>query len=155
MDRGLHTVPDTEPPVPTLGSHSSLFSSVIFTLGLVKREEVGGGGGRGANNPASLFRSQGGIRKAEKWCTTSPGQRTLSLESFFISLLDTHSSGSHTSTGGLRTAFSGAVGGLAQHNQRRITERRRALGSDRRRRHGGGNIKRRPRDRRGREREND
>lgn len=44
MDRGLHTVPDTEPPVPTLGSHSSLFSSVIFTLGLVKREEVGGGG---------------------------------------------------------------------------------------------------------------
>lgn len=57
-----------------------------------------------------------------KRCTTSLGQRTLSFESFFILLLAAHSSGFHKSTGVLRTAFSGAVGGLAQHNQRRIPE---------------------------------
>lgn len=127
-------------------------SSVIFTLDLSRK--YGSQGGQ-KNNLASLFRSQGGIRKVEKWCTTSLGQHTLSFESFFIFLLDTHSSGFHKSTGGLRTAFSGAVGGLAQHNQRRITERRRELGSDRRRRHGGQNIKRSLRDRPGRKSEND
>lgn len=111
--------------------------------------------GGGKNNLASLFRSHGGIRKVEKRCATSLGQRTLSFESFFIFLLDTHSSGFPKSTGGLRTAFSGAVGGLAQHNQRRITERQRERRSDRRRRHGGENIKRRLRDRRGRERQKD
>lgn len=127
-------------------------SSVIFTLDLSRK--YGSQGGR-KNNLASLFRSQGGIRKVEKWCITSLGQRTLSFESFFIFLLDTHSSGFHKSTGGLRTAFSGAVGGLARHNQRRITERRRELGSDGRRRHGGQNIKRSLRDRPGRKSEND
>lgn len=49
------------------------------------------------------------------------GQRSLSFESYFIFFLATHSSGSHKSAGGLRTAFSRAGGGLAQHNQRRIT----------------------------------
>lgn len=120
MDRGLRRVPDSNPPIPSLGSHNSLFPLQSFSLLiLVERKEVRGK----KNNLASLFRSQGGIRKVEKWCTTSLGQRTLSFKSFFISLLDTHSSGFHKSTGGLRTAFSGAVGGLAQHNQRRITER--------------------------------
>jgi len=59
----------------------------------------------------------------ERKRTTSPGPVYL-REPFFFFLV-THSCGSNKSAGGLRTAFSQASGGLAQHNQRRITGRER------------------------------
>ena len=82
-----------------------------------------------------LRRSWGEERRGEERRGGLPleGQRSLSFESYFIFFLATHSSGSHKSAGGLRTAFSRAGGGLAQRNQRRITgsgeERRREGGT--------------------------
>lgn len=43
MDRGLRRVPDSNPPIPSLGSHNSLFPLQSFSLLiLVERKEVRG-----------------------------------------------------------------------------------------------------------------
>ena len=143
MDRGLRKFQVTHlptNPIPlSLGSLNSFpflsLSSLLFSPSLqlvFPRSSLCCGA---AKRPSPAFGEQAGERRGEerrgeerrgeerRGGLPLEGQRSLSFESYFIFSLATHSSGSHKSAGGLRTAFSRAGGGLAQHNQRRITGR--------------------------------
>lgn len=120
MDRGLCRVPDTQPttcPLAPITLSCVCLSSVIFTPTALS---LCCGTAQKHHQPFQASRWDKESRGLEHNLSQASG---LSFESCFIFFHSAHSSGFHKSTGSLRTAFSRAVGGLAQHNQGSITGR--------------------------------